>query len=144
MIQRMIDTPAAQRVGRTAVAKQVEMLLARLNPPVTVERRSDERIPVPVLFRLTPLDERRQPVEAAAVTVVGKNVSPRGLSFYHNQTLSYRRAIISVQYPECDDFSAEIDISWCRFTTAGWYESGGRLVAAAPVDMNRSVNGHMS
>jgi hypothetical protein len=78
------------------------------------------------------------------VTVVGKNVSPRGLSFYHNQTLPYRRAIICVKYPDYDGFSAEIDISWCRFTTAGWYESGGRLVAAAPPEASRLANGHAS
>jgi hypothetical protein len=144
MINRMIDTPAAQRVSRAAVAKQVEALVAQLNPTVSVERRSDERVAVPVLFRLTPLDERRRPVECEAVTVVGKNVSPRGLSFYHNQALPYRRALISVQHPTCDVFSAEIDISWCRFTTAGWYESGGRLVAAASVEAIRPANGSLS
>jgi hypothetical protein len=108
--------------------------VARLNPTVALERRRDERMPVPVLFRLTPLDDDRAPIVSAAVTVVGKNISRRGMSFYHEQPLPHRRALISVQHPEISDFSAEIDITWCRFTKPGWYESGGRLVAAVPAN----------
>jgi hypothetical protein len=123
----------ANTVGdRSALARQVRELVARLNPTVAMERRRDDRMPVPVLFRLTPLDDDRQPILSAAVTVVGKNISRRGLSFYHEQSLPHRRALISVQHPEFNDFSAEIDITWCRFTKPGWYESGGRLVATVP------------
>src|SRR5688572_21523057 len=127
----MIDSLVAPHFGRSALTKQVEALLARLNPPVTVERRSDERVAVPVLFQLTPLDENGEPVELAALTVVGKNMSRRGISFYHNEPLLYRRAIITVDHAGLEGFSAEIDISWCRFAKPGWYESGGRLMAVA-------------
>lgn len=130
----MIDSLVAPHFGRTSITKQIEALLARLNPPVTVERRSDERVAVPVLFQLTPLDENGQPVELAALTVVGKNISRRGLSFYHNEPLLYRRAIITVDHAGFDGFSAEIDISWCRFAKPGWYESGGRILGVAPAD----------
>ena len=61
---------------------------------------------------------------------MGKNVSRRGMSFYHNRPLPYRRALIAVEHPALDGFAAEIDITWCRFTKPGWYESGGRLIAA--------------
>jgi hypothetical protein len=130
----MIDSLVAPHFGRTSITKQIEALLARLNPPVTVERRSDERVAVPVLFQLTPLDENGQPVELAALTVVGKNISRRGLSFYHNEPLLYRRAIVTVDHAGFDGFSAEIDISWCRFAKPGWYESGGRLLGVASAD----------
>jgi hypothetical protein len=133
----MIDSLVAPHFGRSAVSKQVEALLARLNPPVTVERRSDERVPLPVLFQLTPLDENGAPVELAALTVVGKNISRRGLSFYHNEPLLYRRAIVTVDHAGFDGFSAEIDISWCRFAKPGWYESGGRLLAVASWEPDR-------
>jgi hypothetical protein len=116
--------------NRSALARQVRDLVDRLNPTVALERRRDERMPVPVLFRLTPLDHDRTPIPSAAVTVVGKNISRRGLSFYHEQPLPHRRALICLQHPEFGDFSAEIDVTWCRFTKPGWYESGGRLVAA--------------
>jgi hypothetical protein len=115
---------------RSVLARQVRELVDRLNPAVALERRRDERMPVPVLFRLTPLDHDREPIVSASVTVVGKNISRRGLSFYHEQPLPHRRALICLQHPEIGDFSAEIDITWCRFTKPGWYESGGRLVAA--------------
>jgi hypothetical protein len=137
----MIDSLVAPHFGRSSITKQIEALLARLNPPVTVERRSDERVAVPVLFQLTPLDENGQPVELAALTVVGKNMSRRGISFYHNEPLLYRRAIITVDHAGFDGFSAEVDISWCRFAKPGWYESGGRLLGVAPAVSTLTVNG---
>ncbi len=133
-MNQLLATSVAPHFGRSSVSRQVEALLARLNRTVTVERRSDERVAVPVLFLLTPLDENGEPVELAALTVVGKNMSRRGLSFYHNEPLLYRRAIITVDHAGFDGFSAEIDISWCRFAKPGWYESGGRFVAVAPAE----------
>ena len=95
---------------------------------------------MPVLFQLTPLDENGEPVELAALTVVGKNISRRGLSFYHNEPLLYRRAMITVDHAGFDGFSAEIDISWCRFAKPGWYESGGRLLALTHAQPDSVVN----
>jgi hypothetical protein len=131
-MNQAIDSSKAANVDRAALTRQVQALVARLHPAVTLERRRDDRLSIPVLFRLTPLDEHRRPIDAASITVVGKNISRRGVSFYHERSLSYRRALLSAQHPEFDGFAAEIDISWCRFTKPGWYESGGRLVAAAP------------
>jgi hypothetical protein len=130
----MIDTLVEPQLSRSAAMEQIEALLAWLNPPVTYERRSDDRVAMPVLLQLTPLEENGEPVELAALTVVGKNISRRGLSFYHNEPLLYRRAIITVDHAGFDGFSAEIDISWCRFAKPGWYESGGRLLAVAPTE----------
>jgi hypothetical protein len=33
-------------------------------------------------------------------------------------------------------FAVEIDINWCRFSKPGWYESGGRLIAAIVQETN--------
>jgi hypothetical protein len=38
--------------------------------------------------------------------------------------------LIELTHPGIAPFAAEIDISWCRFTKPGWYESGGRLIRA--------------
>jgi len=119
-----------ERLDRAALARQVERLVTRLHPTVTLERRRDDRVAMPVLLRLVPLDEDHQPIDDQAITVIGKNISRRGVSFYHNRPLAYRRALISVEHPTLDEFSAEIDVTWCRFTKPGWYESGGRLMAA--------------
>jgi hypothetical protein len=115
---------------RATLATQVEVLLTQLHPEVPVERRRDVRYPIPVLFSLTPLDSDRQPVEHETVTVVGKNISRRGMSFYHERPLPHRRALITLADPHLGKFAAEIDVSWCRFRRPGWYESGGRLVRA--------------
>jgi hypothetical protein len=138
---RAIDSSSATGENRAALARQVQALVARLHPAVTLERRRDDRMAIPVLFRLTPLDDARRPIAAESIIVVGKNISRRGVSFFHERPLSYRRAWLSAQHPELDDFSAEIDISWCRFTRPGWYESGGRLVAAGPSPSMAMTNG---
>src|SRR3954470_10489265 len=123
-------TEFAEAIGadRTALAQEIETLLTRLNPPVLEERRRDERIAIPVLLRITPLDADHQPIEHDATIVVGKNISRHGLSFYHERPLPHRRAVIELAEPGLGTFAAEIDVKWCRFTRPGWYESGGRLI----------------
>jgi hypothetical protein len=118
-------------IDRTTLTAEIEALVARLHPPVALERRRDDRIAIPVLLRLTPLDIEHRPIEEQALIVVGKNISRRGLSFYHAQPISYRRALVEVAHPDFGWFAAEIDLNWCRFTRPGWYESGGRLLRAA-------------
>jgi hypothetical protein len=122
------DMDRAADDGPETLAGQIEALLARLNPGVTFERRRDDRVAIPVLFRITPLDADRQPLESESTIVVGKNISRRGLSFFHERPLPHRRARITLAQPGLGQFAAEIDIRWCRFTRPGWYESGGRLV----------------
>jgi hypothetical protein len=127
-MNRAIDSSASAKLEVIALARQVQELVARMRPEVTVERRHGERLAVPLLFRLTPLNSHREPVHDDAITVVGKDISSRGLSFYHEQPLTYRLAIVSLNRPDFGPFAAEIDVNWCRFTKPGWYESGGRLV----------------
>jgi hypothetical protein len=120
------------RSDRAALAQQVQVLVTRLHPTVTLERRRSDRHSIPVMFRLTPLAEDGQPMTAETMNVIGKNISRYGLSFYHAVPISYRRAWISLENTEVAAFAAEIDINWCRFSNRGWYESGGRLIAAMP------------
>ena len=124
----------ASGADRAAFANQIETLLARLSPAVEQERRRDERVAIPVLLRLTPLDADRHPIVSDATIVVGKNISRRGLSFFHERPLPHRRAIIELAEPGLGTFSAEVDVKWCRFTRPGWYESGGRLIRLAGSD----------
>ncbi|HEX4412485.1 MAG TPA: hypothetical protein VH107_02580 [Lacipirellulaceae bacterium] len=144
----LIDGIAAGGSDRVRLASQVEALLASLQPSVVRERRRNERCPIPVLFKLTPLEAGSQPIPHEATIVVGKNISRRGLCFFHEQPISHRRAIIELMQPGLGEFAAEIDVTWCRFTKPGWYESGGRLVRSAkkigrhginhePVEMSR-------
>jgi hypothetical protein len=122
-----LDVRETSRPEAVTLTGQIQALLTRLNPDVTVERRHDERFSMPVLLQLTPLDSHRQPI-GCAIIVVGKDISRCGLSFFHERPLAYRRAIVSLEHPEIGRFAAEIDINWCRFTRPGWYVSGGRLL----------------
>ncbi|HEX3598939.1 MAG TPA: hypothetical protein VHU84_02280 [Lacipirellulaceae bacterium] len=127
-MNQLVDGIAAGESRRASLANQVGSLLARLHPSVETERRKDERVAIPVLFRLTPLDVGCQPSDHEATIVVGKNISRCGLCFFHERPISERRALIELAQPGLGSFAAEIDITWCRFTRPGWYESGGRLV----------------
>jgi hypothetical protein len=129
-----VDTLDATRPDRATLRNQIESLVARLHPPIAQERRHDDRVAIPVLFRLTPLDSNRTRIEAQATIVIGKNVSRRGLSFYHELPIPQRRALIELAHPDLGSFAAEIDVSWCRFTKPGWYESGGRLIRCVAQD----------
>jgi hypothetical protein len=119
-------------IDRAALARQIEDLISRLHPTVTLERRRDDRLELPLLLSLTPLNADARPIEKDAITVIGKNISRAGLSFYHVDPVPFRRAIIRAQDAEFSDFAAEIDLNWCRFNKPGWYESGGRLIARLP------------
>lgn len=122
------DTTVITGAGRATLAGQIESLVARLHPTVAVERRHVDRIAIPALFRLTPFDADHQLLRSQASIVVGKNISRRGMSFYHERPMPHRRALIELAHPGLGEFVAEIDVSWCRFTRPGWYESGGRLL----------------
>jgi hypothetical protein len=127
-MNELIDGIAAVGSERAALTQQVEALIARINPAVPQERRRDERFAIPVLFKLSPLETGRRTSEHDSIIVVGKNVSRRGFAFFHEQPLPHRRAILELVQPGLGEFAAEIDVTWCRFTKPGWYESGGRLV----------------
>ena len=127
----VVEKQVSPTIDLDTIGGQVEALLSQFNPGISVERRRHLRIPVPVLFRLTPLDDDRQPVAEQSIVVVGKNVSQRGISFIHNRPLPYRRARITLIQPGFGPFDVEVDVRWCRFTRPGWYESGGRLLRAA-------------
>jgi hypothetical protein len=126
------DADAALR--SSALTEQFRRLRKALERPVTFERRNYGRIPLPLLLRVIPLDQTGQRMEDLATTVVGKDISPRGISFFHEQPLPHRRAIITFEHPDVGRFTMEIDLGWCQFTGVGWYVSGGRLIRTiAPI-----------
>jgi len=108
--------------------EEFRKLRQALQRPVKFERRSYGRIPLPLLLRVTPLDETRQRLDNLSSVVVGKDISPTGISFFHEQPLPHRRAIVQFEHPDVGTFTMEIDLGWCQFTGSGWYVSGGRLI----------------
>ena len=93
-----------------------------------IERRRDNRYPFPCLIHLTPVGDDGVTPEGTTIVVVGKHLSENGLGFFHQFPLPQRRMIASVECKNGHWLGFLMDISWCRFTRSGWYESGGRLL----------------
>jgi len=118
------------------VRSQVCGLLSTLYPRGNkVERRAEQRFPFPYLVHLTPVEADGSVMVDDTVVVVGKHLSERGLGFYHQQPLPNRRMIVSLEVGTDAWLGFLIDLTWCRFTKQGWYESGGRFlqVVKSPV-----------
>jgi len=110
---------------------QVWGLLAALYPHKELtERRRDTRYPFPFLVYLTPVAEDDYTPVGEPVVVVGKQLSEHGLGFYHQYPLPFRRVIASLENGQGRWFGFLMDLTWCRFTSHGWYESGGKFLQA--------------
>jgi hypothetical protein len=120
------------------VRAQVWGLLTTLYPRNDlVERRRECRYPFPCLIHLTPVGADGLEPEGETVVVVGKHLSEHGFGFYHQLPLPHRRMIASLESKNGRWFGFLIDLSWCRFTKGGWYESGGRFLQAVLSPMEK-------
>ena len=114
------------------VRDRVWDLVGKLYPSGNVsERRGERRYPFPQLVHLSPIAGERLDPSGESVVVVGKHISERGIGFFHREPLAYRRVIASVPYGD-HWLGLLTDLTWCRFTRHGWYESGGRFLKIAP------------
>jgi hypothetical protein len=111
----------------------LDRLLKALGPEV--DRRQKSRVAAPCLLRLTPLEDlgRGRPGAQAgpAITVVGKDFCDQGIGFFHEASLPYRFVRLSIDDPHVGRFDIEVQLTRCRFTRLGWYESGGRVLSVA-------------
>jgi hypothetical protein len=113
-------------------ARVHELLLRTYPPGPPLERRCDRRYPYPHLVRLTPINSENQP-SGECLTVVGKNLSERGMGFFHSGPIAHRRMIASFDAGGGRWLGLVVDVTWCRFICSGWYESGGRFLEAVPL-----------
>ena len=103
---------------------RVQGLLSSLYPlEVTQERRREIRYPYPHQEYLTPDDDDEQTASGESIVVVGQ---------YHHEPIPHRRMIASLEAGRGRWIGVLIDLSWCRFTKTGWYESGGRFLQLVP------------
>ena len=70
--------------------------------------------------------------------VVGKDLSEHGISFYHPEVIPHRRMIASLDMGRGRWLGVLVDLRWCRFTKAGWYESGGRFLQLVQSPVKRA------
>ena len=57
-----------------------------------------------------------------------KDIDERGITFHHSQPLHDRSALVVLEGLNLGRLAAEVDLSWCRFSSRGQYTSGGRFV----------------
>ena len=96
--------------------------------PTLGDRRCDRREPFPYPVYITPVAADGRILVDETIVVLGKHLSERGLDFYYQAPLPYRRVIASWQNPDGGRSALLLDLRWCRSTARGWYENGGRFL----------------
>lgn len=114
----------------TNPGRVVSMLLEHIQPATEHDRRSMDRIPIPYLFELSPAQDEVSDDLMQAIVVVGKDICERGIGFFHDRPIPFRRGTLTAHLPEEGVVQLKVDLLWCRCTSLGWYESGGRLRGA--------------
>lgn len=139
-----LPTPQIDLLGGSAlgvdheIRTQVWGLLTTLYPHHdAMERRRETRYPFPCLVHLTPVGPDGVTPDGETVVVVGRHLSENGFGFYHQAPLPHRRMIASLEAKKGHWFGFLMDVSWCRFTKDGWYESGGRFLQAVSSPMEK-------
>ena len=116
------------------IAQRVEQALATAMPDRHgTERRRLMRWLYPYPVYLTPVDDGGFP---EPIVVIGKQLSPHGLDFYHREPVPYRRVIASLEGGEQGWIGLLLELAWCRFSRHGWYDNGGRFLAVVDSPMN--------
>ena len=130
-VERALEEAGA---GRDEMVRRWRRLLLadRITPvrqsPRLGERRRRRRVAIPWPLELTPAGASGR-TQGEPLAVVGRSLSAHGVDFYSLQPLPDR--FVRVRFP---GFAGEpawqslLRLQWCRFTTRGWYENGGRFV----------------
>lgn len=126
-----IDLGATVCLPARSLGQEVTALLNRLRAPQDQDRRGGSRTAIPYLFELAPVPGEVPDELAHAMVVVGKDISERGIGFYHQRPIPYRLGVLTFELPDEGPVHLEVDLVRCRFTSLGWYESGGRLLRVA-------------
>lgn len=112
------------------LARHLDTFLSRLPASTPGERRELSRLAIPHLLRIIPLD-RQGNQQGDATTAVGKDLSRGGIGLFHHEPLPHRHVLVTFEDPRLDRLCVEVELTRCRFSNLGWYESGGRLLRVA-------------
>ena len=98
------------------------------------ERRRSARHPFPYLIKLLPVGKDGMTPVGKPLVVIGKQLSSRGIDFYHQDPIEFRHAIVSLQTRGGKWLSFLVELTWCRFTGYGWYDNGGRFLQVVDLE----------
>ncbi len=91
-----------------------------------VERRCWHRVPFERLLGITPL-EGDLPADQMRVAK-GRDISLSGIAFTHTEPIPHRAVAITLWDDAGQTESIVTQLSWCRFTRSGEYQSGGKFL----------------
>lgn len=124
--QRLLSALAASAPSRNDLYGELAEWIARLRAALSLQGALSPGEALAVRARLTPLDAQGRPREQREVRL--RELSERGVAFEHPAPLADRRAVMSIDSPLFGSVSAEVNLSWCRYTEGGRYTSGGRFL----------------
>jgi hypothetical protein len=112
-----------------AISRIVNHVMASWHSPLALaEQRGWQRISYDHPAILTLLDDRTSLPIGVHKVVSGRDISPSGFSFTHLDPLACRRAIVTFAFEPEETEAIELRLTWCRFTRAGIYQSGGKFL----------------
>lgn len=124
----LLSLSAAKRTDDEVRLQVRQLFLGTGGRPVARERRRAQRVPYPYPVYLTPVGQDGVTPEGENFVVLGKQLSERGLDFYHSEALAHRRVVASLPCGPSQWLGLLLDLSWCRFNRFGMYENGGKFL----------------
>lgn len=113
-----------------AISRIVNQVVASWHSPLALaEKRRWQRIRYDRPAILTLLDDRTVVPLGVHKVISGRDISPSGFSFTHLDPLACRRAIVTFPFEREETDAIELRLTWCRFTRAGIYQSGGKFLS---------------
>ena len=92
------------------------------------ERRNFRRVPYNRILSVTPATRDGRQSTGESLVAFGKEVSFRGLDFYHREPLTHRHVIVSAIGPDEAETTMLLELTRCQFMADGRYASGGRFL----------------
>ena len=125
--ERKASKPEAEK----SIREQVRLVMGSKQPGIQAsERRKEKREAYPYPIYLTPVAKDGTIQIEETVVALGKHLSELGFDFYHREPLPFRRVIVSFEMGSNRFSGMLLDLNWCRFSRHGWYDNGGRFIAA--------------
>lgn len=120
--------PPLVHVADEVAASVIKLVAFHPASNSAVERRRVQRYPYPYLIQVYGATVDGLAVTDRPIVVVGKHLSENGLGFYHQAPIHERHVIAALERSDGGEVCFLMNLTWCRFTRHGWYESGGRLL----------------
>jgi len=122
-----VDETPAGNAGET-VADELIKLISQANSDGSLEHRNCDRFPISCSMLLVPLNLAGRPRADKQMTVVGRDLSTRGISFSHDAAIMGSRFILCMNISTTSRMTVLAETTWSRPTTNGLYETGCRLI----------------